>query len=61
MSAYKFKAGQTVTLAPSRFGSARELQFRIVRLLPAERGVNQYRLKAVVDGHERVAMENELS
>jgi hypothetical protein len=58
---HKFTPGQEVTLAPSRYGAARLLRFRILRLLPTENGVNQYRLKAVVDGHERVAMESELT
>lgn len=59
---YKFKAGQIVTFssaAPS--GADRHIKFRILRLLPMERGINQYRLKAVTDGHERVAQESELS
>ena len=58
---HKFKTGQKVMLAPSRYGTMRLLQFQVVRLLPAEHGINQYRLKAIGDGHERVAMENELS
>lgn len=35
-------------------------QFRIVRLLPVEHGIRQYRIKSVKDGHERVVMESEL-
>jgi hypothetical protein len=58
---HKFKPGQKVMLAPSRYGTIRLLQFQVVRLLPAENGINQYRLKAIGDGHERGAMENELS
>jgi hypothetical protein len=59
---YKFKIGQVVTFSPAVPGSAdRDVKFEILRLLPAERGVNQYRLKAVIDGHERVALESELS
>jgi hypothetical protein len=58
---HKFKPGQTVTLTPSRYGSNRQAQFQVVRLLPAEHGIHHYRLKSVADGHERVAAENELS
>jgi hypothetical protein len=58
---HKFKAGQKVTLAPSGYGSNRQTNFQVVRPLPSERGINQYRIKSVVDGHERVALESELS
>jgi hypothetical protein len=59
---HKFKANQTVTYSPTGFGgSHRNVKFEIVRLLPEEHGINQYRIKSVLDGHERVAMESELS
>jgi hypothetical protein len=58
---HKFKIGQGVVLAPSRYGSDRQTRFEVVRLLPSEHGINQYRLKSVLDGHERVAMENEVT
>lgn len=61
---HKFKTGQTVRYAPSGFGVAvsdRGARFEIIRLLPSERGINHYRLKSLLDGHERVAMEGELS
>ena len=58
---HKFKLGQTVTFLSTLAGMDRNVKFEIVRLLPAERGMYQYRLKALVDGHERVALENELS
>jgi hypothetical protein len=53
-----------VRYAPSVPGGSvtdRNARFEIVRLLPAERGINHYRLKSLIDGHERVAMEAELS
>jgi hypothetical protein len=61
MAAYKFKVGQKVTVvmqarAPKIGGS-----FTIVRTLPAEQGNNQYRLKSVTDGHERVVMEVQIN
>ena len=59
---HKFKTAQMVTYSPAELGGAdRNVKFEIVRLLPAERGIYQYRLKSIVDGHERVALESELS
>jgi hypothetical protein len=57
---HKFHVGQTVTLVPNYYGANRHVSFKVTWLLPQEHGVNQYRLKSVVDGHERVAMEGEL-
>ena len=57
---HKFRAGQTVTLLPNRYGADRNGSFEVTRLLPEEHGVNHYRLKSVADGHERVAGEDEL-
>jgi len=57
---HKFRAGQTVTLLPNRYGSNRNGSFEVTRLLPEEHGINHYRLKSVADGHERVAAEDEL-
>jgi len=61
---HKFKPGQTVRYASGVGGTSaagRNARFEIVRLLPAERGIYHYRLKSLIDGHERVAMEGELS
>jgi hypothetical protein len=35
--------------------------YEIVRLLPAERLGNQYRVRSVADGHERVVPEMQLT
>jgi hypothetical protein len=59
-AAHRYQAGQTVTLAPNRYGANRNGRFEVTRLLPEEHGVNHYRLKSVADGHERVAREDEL-
>ncbi|HUZ73679.1 MAG TPA: hypothetical protein VMU87_11890 [Stellaceae bacterium] len=58
---HKFKLGQSVEyvasdLRPKPLGS-----FVIVRAMPSERGVRQYRIKSAIDGHERVAMEGDLA
>jgi hypothetical protein len=61
MAAYRFKAGQTVAMLPRLGFGAPSGRFKIVRLLPTEGGNNQYRIKSVVDGHERVVRESEIT
>lgn len=61
MSDYKFKAGQTVRILPNRYAVKGNGRFTVMRVLPAERGMNQYRIKSTEDGHERVVMENEVA
>lgn len=59
---HKFKVGQVLFFAPSIFEPAtRKGSYRVVRLLPADGGDNQYRLKSETDGHERVVREGQLS
>ena len=61
MGAHKIKTGQRVTVASSKRGGALPGgTFRVVRPLPEEAGVWQYRIKSVTDGHERVVSENDL-
>lgn len=61
MRFHKFKTNQSVELV------ARDLQlknlgrFAIVRQLPTEHGVLQYRIRSLTDGHERVVSESELA
>lgn len=59
--AHKFKLRQLVTLAPAGSGTGRNVKFEVVRLLPEEHGINHYRIKSLLDGHERVVTESELS
>jgi len=61
MVAHKFKAGQQVIVAPHRPSGVTGGTFKIVRVLPEERGVWQYRVKSVADGHERVVLESDLT
>ena len=62
MARHKFKVGQTVDFAPSRLGAAASGRpYEIVRLLPAEAGELQYRVKSKSESFERVAKESELS
>jgi hypothetical protein len=60
MTARKFKTGQTVTLTQNRARATPKGRFEIVRPLPTEHGNHQYRIKSVLDGHERVVQESEL-
>ena len=60
MAAHKFRVGQLVTLHSKRHGVFAE-QFEVVRLLPPEKGVFQYRIRSTMDGLERVVLESELA
>jgi hypothetical protein len=61
MPVHKFKVGQTLQFSPNMFeNSARKGSYTVVRLLPAENGCNQYRIKSFLDGHERVVREDQL-
>lgn len=61
MTSHKFKAGQTVILAARPYGAMPTGSFKIVRSLPTEHGIKQYRIKSNTDGHERVVTEAELA
>jgi hypothetical protein len=61
MELHKFKLGQSVEFVPSDLRLKPLGVFKIVRVLPRERGIQQYRVKSVKDGHERVVMEAELA
>ena len=62
MSAHKFSVGQTVHFSPDRNqqGTVRG-SFKVVRLLPEEANILQYRVKSQLDGHERVVREDQLA
>jgi hypothetical protein len=63
MSAHKFSVGQSVRFSPDR--NQREIavrgSFTVVRLLPEDGSGFQYRVKSQLDGHERVAREDQLA
>jgi hypothetical protein len=62
MAHHKFKVGQLVDFAPARLGMATSSRpYEIVRLLPAEAGELQYRVKSKSESFERVVKESELS
>jgi hypothetical protein len=65
MEPHKYRVGQTVRFAETTLGSGIGTtpagHFRVVRLLPDTMGRNQYRVESTNDGHQRVAVENEIS
>ena len=61
MEIHKFRLGQSVEFVggdrrPKPLG-----MFKIVRVMPSERGIQQYRVKSVIDGHERMVVESDLA
>jgi hypothetical protein len=61
MKTHKFAVGQTVRFSPGAQSAKLGGSYKIVRLLPAEANDYQYRVKSVLDGHERVVKESQLS
>lgn len=62
MTAHKFKVGQTVIYTPGRMSmTASGAGYKVVRLMPAAEGQNQYRIKSSSENFERVAKEGDLS
>jgi hypothetical protein len=61
MQGHKYKIGQTVWLSAS--GANREAagDYRIVALLPEERGDRQYRIQSSSGPQQRVAWQSQLS
>ena len=59
---HQFKLGQHVDLISADRSPLRTLgKFEIVRLMPSEHGMSQYRIRSLLDGHERMATEVELA
>lgn len=61
MQTHKFKVKQSVELVASYLRLKPLGRFAIVRMMPTEHGILQYRIKSLTDGHERVVMESELA
>jgi hypothetical protein len=61
MELHKFKLGQSVEFVASDLRLKPLGMFQVVRVMPVERGIQQYRVKSVVDGHERMVMEGDLA
>jgi hypothetical protein len=62
MPAHKFIIGQKVRFKPD-YGQMgrRDETFVVTRQLPETGGVFQYHLKSEIDGHNRVAREDQLA
>jgi hypothetical protein len=61
MVAHKFAVGDRVRFIGSRFdGDVPAGVYTIVRRLPVEGNVCQYRVRHLEDGHERVMRENQI-
>jgi len=61
MAQHKYVAGQSVRFTPDRNTDAGARgTYTIVRTLPESEGSPQYRVKAKVDGRERVVREDQL-
>jgi hypothetical protein len=61
MSEYKYRTGQVVEPASKGSSFIPWGRYEVVRLMPPTMdGNNQYRIKALHDGHERVVKEGEL-
>jgi hypothetical protein len=61
MVTHKYKVGQSVEFIASALHPRALGPFKILRVMPSERGVLQYRVKSVMDGHERMVLESELA
>ncbi len=61
MISHKYKVGRMVEFLPSSARLTPLGRFEILRALPIEHGIAQYRIKSLKDGHQRVAMESDLS
>lgn len=61
MTLHKFKIGQSVEFVASTLRLKPLGVFKVVRVMPSERGILQYRIKSVMDGHERMVMESDLA
>jgi hypothetical protein len=62
MTPPQFHIGQTVYLRPSAFTrNAAAGMYEVRAVLPEEDGRRRYRIKSLIEPHERVVSENELS
>jgi hypothetical protein len=61
IDSHKFKIGQSVELVGGETRLRPLGRFEIVRVMPTEHGNRQYRIRSLLDGHERVCLEAELA
>jgi hypothetical protein len=60
MPSHKFKVKQSVEFLGSYSRPKPLGRFQIVRVMPTEHGILQYRVTSLTDGHERVVTESDL-
>jgi len=60
MAPHSFRIGQTVDVSPGRMVGTKGGPFTILRLLPNDGLDREYRVKHVIDGHERVVHQSEI-
>ena len=58
---HKYRIGQMVRMAPSRFADRGGGVYEVVRLLPEANGEFGYRIKAASEATERAVREHEIS
>jgi hypothetical protein len=61
MKNHKFSVGQKVDFFNRVRVAAAQGEYEIVRLLPAENGQFQYRIKSALERNERVVAEDQLN
>ena len=60
MATHKFRVGQVVDARASLFGMIPPGPYEVTRLLPPTGWSNQYRLKSLKNGQERVVREDDI-
>ena len=60
MTTHKFKAGQSVFLAPSYVSNLPGGAYVVTKQMPKRDGEFEYHVRSVNEPHERVARESEL-
>ena len=61
VQSHKFAIGQNVVMKQSAVHRPPTDAFEIIRLLPADYRIPQYRIRSLRDGHERVVVETDLA
>jgi hypothetical protein len=60
MAVHKFRIGQVVVAQANLFGVTPPGPYEVTRHLPPTGMSNQYRVKSLKNGHERVVQENDI-
>lgn len=60
MGGHKFRVGQAVVVRANIFGGTPPGPYKVVRLLPPTGMTNQYHLRSLKNGQERVVGEDDI-